>query len=155
MSDILRSTGLHRCLSHSKFRQCINLFISLYLGLSILQSAIRDIPGGWAVKNLPCSADDIGSIPGWVTKVSHAVEQPSPWATATGPTHSGTQGPQLESMHRSERALITRRRCWVPVTTRAAAAKFKINFKIYIFKGTIKYWTPVNDLCAEIFRCDG
>ena len=35
------------------------------------------------VKNLPSIARDAGSIPGWVTKIPHAVEQLSP-CTATG-----------------------------------------------------------------------
>ena len=33
------------------------------------------------VKNLPCSAGDMGSIPDWWTKIPHAVEQLSLWAT--------------------------------------------------------------------------
>ena len=34
-----------------------------------------DFPGGPVVKNLPCSAGDIGSIPAWETRIPHAVEQ--------------------------------------------------------------------------------
>ena len=32
----------------------------------------RDFPGGTVVKNLPCNARDMGSIPGWGAKVPHA-----------------------------------------------------------------------------------
>ena len=33
---------------------------------------LRDFPGGTVVKNLPCNAGDMGSIPGWGAKVPHA-----------------------------------------------------------------------------------
>ena len=35
----------------------------------------RDFPGCPVVKNLPSSAGDVGSIPGWGTKIPHAVRQ--------------------------------------------------------------------------------
>ena len=31
-----------------------------------------DFPGGPVVKNLPCNAEDMGSIPDWGTKIPHA-----------------------------------------------------------------------------------
>ena len=34
-----------------------------------------DFPGGPVVKNLPCNAGDLGSIPGWSTKIPCATEQ--------------------------------------------------------------------------------
>ena len=34
-----------------------------------------DFPGGLVVKNLPCNAGKVGSIPGQGTKITHAVEQ--------------------------------------------------------------------------------
>ena len=34
-----------------------------------------DFLGGPVVKNLPCNAEDVGSIPGWGTSIPHAVEQ--------------------------------------------------------------------------------
>ena len=37
-----------------------------------------DFPGGPVVKNLPCNAEDVGSIPGWGRKILHAPEQGSP-----------------------------------------------------------------------------
>ena len=39
------------------------------------------------VKNPPSNAGDVGSIPGWGTKIPHAVRQLSPWATATELAH--------------------------------------------------------------------
>ena len=37
------------------------------------------------VKNLPCNARDMGSIPGLGTKIAHAVEQLNPRATTPEP----------------------------------------------------------------------
>ena len=34
-----------------------------------------DFPGGPGVKNLPCNAEDVASIPDWGTKIPHAAEQ--------------------------------------------------------------------------------
>ena len=47
----------------------------------------RDFPGGQVVKNPPSNAGDIGSIPGWGTKIPHATGQLSPHTTTTEPTH--------------------------------------------------------------------
>ena len=41
-----------------------------------------DFPGGPDIKNPPSNAGDIGSIPGWGTKIPHAIGQLSPRATA-------------------------------------------------------------------------
>ena len=35
----------------------------------------RDFPGGPMVKNPPCNARDVGSIPGQRTKIPHAMKQ--------------------------------------------------------------------------------
>ena len=35
--------------------------------------ATRDFPGGSVVKNLPCNAGDVCSIPGWGTKIPYAI----------------------------------------------------------------------------------
>ena len=40
----------------------------------------RDFPGGPVVRNLPCNAKDMGSVPGRATKTPHAMEQLSPCA---------------------------------------------------------------------------
>ena len=32
-------------------------------------------PGGLLIKNLPCNAGDVGSSPGWRTKIPRALEQ--------------------------------------------------------------------------------
>ena len=42
-----------------------------------------DFPGGLALKNMPCNARDVGSIPGQGTNIPHAQGQPSPCITAT------------------------------------------------------------------------
>ena len=34
-----------------------------------------DFPGGPVLKSLPCPAGDMGSIPGWGTKIPHGMEQ--------------------------------------------------------------------------------
>ena len=34
-----------------------------------------DFPGGPVIKNLPCNARDVGSIPDQGAKIPHAVEQ--------------------------------------------------------------------------------
>ena len=57
----------------------------------------RDFPGGPVVKNPPCNAGDVGSIPGRRTKIPHAAGQLSLRATTTEPTCSGTCTPQLQS----------------------------------------------------------
>ena len=36
---------------------------------------MRDFLCGPVIKNLPCNAGDMGSIPGWGTKILHALEQ--------------------------------------------------------------------------------
>ena len=52
---------------------------------------MRAFPGGPEVKNLPCNAGDEGSIPGWRTKIPHAMEQTSLCAATIEPM------PHLES----------------------------------------------------------
>ena len=41
------------------------------------------------VKNPPCNAGDKGSIPGWGTKILHALGQLRACATTAAPLHSG------------------------------------------------------------------
>ena len=57
----------------------------------------RDFRGGLVVNNLPCNTGDVGSTPGWGTKIPHASEQLSPHATSTS---SRTREPasELESL---------------------------------------------------------
>ena len=45
----------------------------------------QDFPGGAVDENLPAKAGDRGLIHAWSGKVSHAVDQGSPWATTTKP----------------------------------------------------------------------
>ena len=47
----------------------------------------KDFPDGRVVKNLPCKAGDMGSIPGWGTKIPHDEEQLSQLAATTVPTY--------------------------------------------------------------------
>ena len=49
---------------------------SLILGTQ--KSSLGDFFSGPVVKNPPSSAADVGSIPGWGTKIPHAVGQLSP-----------------------------------------------------------------------------
>ena len=44
-----------------------------------------DFPGGPVVKNVPSNAGDVGSIPGWGTKIPHATGQLSPCTTTREP----------------------------------------------------------------------
>ena len=46
----------------------------------------RDFPDGPVVKNPPCKAGNMGSIPSWGTKIPHAEEQLSQLAATTVPT---------------------------------------------------------------------
>ena len=50
----------------------------LHLSKRTLRSRDWDFLGGPVVKNLPCNAEDTGSIPGWGTKIPHAVEHVLP-----------------------------------------------------------------------------
>ena len=43
--------------------------------------ANQDFPGHPVIKNSPCNAGDIGSIPGWKTGISYVVGQLRPCAT--------------------------------------------------------------------------
>ena len=43
----------------------------------------RDFPGGPVVKNPPCNAGDVGSIPGLGTKTLHSVERLSLFTATT------------------------------------------------------------------------
>ena len=58
-------------------------FLAFFLCLNV--SLRWDFPGGLVVKNLPCNARDMGSIPGLGTKIAHAVEQLNPRATTPEP----------------------------------------------------------------------
>ena len=51
----------------------------------------RDFPGGPVLQPPPCSQGNMGSMPGWGTKVPHTAEQLSP--------HTAT----VESEHHNER----------------------------------------------------
>ena len=59
---------------------------SLQLPLS-KRDRVRDFPGGPVVKSLPGSAGDMGSVSGQGTKIPHAMEQLSLWASTRQTTH--------------------------------------------------------------------
>ena len=56
---------------------------SVKSNLSIL--SIQDFSDGPVVKNLPFKVEDVSLIPGWGSKISHAIRQPSSRATTTEP----------------------------------------------------------------------
>ena len=63
-----------------------------------------DFPGDPVVKNPPSNAGDAGSIPGWGTKIPHAVGQLSLHTTTTEPAHHKLQSPRaLEPACRNQR----------------------------------------------------
>ena len=47
---------------------------------------LQDFPGGAVVKDSPCNAGDMGSIPGWGTKIPQALGQLNPCGVTTEPT---------------------------------------------------------------------
>ena len=63
-----------------------------------LNSVGGDFPGGPVVGNPSCGAGNVGSVPGWGTKIPHAAEQLSPHPTTTEPACSRACMLQLESM---------------------------------------------------------
>ena len=57
---------------------------------------MKGLPGGPVVKIPPSNAGDMGPIPGWGTKISHATGQLSLRTATTEPTCSGACAPQIE-----------------------------------------------------------
>ena len=57
----------------------LSAFVCLKISVRVKS---RDFPGGPVVKDLPCSAGDVGSIHSWGTKIARATELVSPCATA-------------------------------------------------------------------------
>ena len=53
-----------------------------------MQAAHGAYPGGSVVKNLPANARDTGLVPGWITKIPHALEQLGLRAATTEPHKS-------------------------------------------------------------------
>ena len=45
----------------------------IFIFKRLLKKAFRDFPNGPVVKTLPSNAGGAGSIPGWGTKILHAV----------------------------------------------------------------------------------
>ena len=57
------------------------------------------------VKSLPCNAGDMGSIPVWGTKISHAEGQLSLCSTTTELTHFRDHIPQQNITHNTTKIL--------------------------------------------------
>ena len=65
---------------HGPYLILFSLVCPAFTSLGKLPSK-GDFPGGPVVKNLPCNAGNTGLIPGWGTKIPHAMEQLNPRAT--------------------------------------------------------------------------
>ena len=53
-------------------------------GANTHKPGLGDFPGGPVVKNPPCNAGDMGSIPGLRSKTPHSVERLSLFTATTG-----------------------------------------------------------------------
>ena len=109
----------NKVLQDGSFKQKEFIFSQLWrLEVEINVPAGWGFPDGPVVKNLPYNAGDVGSIPGWGTKIPHAAGQLSPRATTTElvhhnervrvprttePTCPGAYVPQLERENRHAR----------------------------------------------------
>ena len=49
------------------------------------RNQLRGLPWWFSAKNLPCNAGDLGSVPGWETKIPHAMEQQAPKSQLESP----------------------------------------------------------------------
>ena len=56
----------------------------------------RDFPRGLVVKNLPCCARDMGSIPGQETKIPRASKKLSPWITTRESVCCNQRNPMMQ-----------------------------------------------------------
>ena len=72
--------------------------VKLLFSCSFYDSLFVDFPGGPAVKNLPCSAGDVGSMSDLGTKIPRATGQLSPDAATSEPALSEVCAPVLESL---------------------------------------------------------
>ena len=68
------------------------------IGCTYLKCTIWSFPAGPLVETPPCSIGDMGLTSGLGTKIPHAMEQLSPWTTATEFACRGTCVPQLENL---------------------------------------------------------
>ena len=71
---------------------------------------VGDSPDIPVVKNLPCNAGDVGSIPGWGTKIPCAMKQLNPCAATAEPVCWNYRACvlELESQHAGTRES----ECW-------------------------------------------
>ena len=61
-------------MQHQLSKTFINKNILLIIS-AIKKKTLRDSPGGSVVENLPYNEGNMGSIPGWGTKIPHAWKQ--------------------------------------------------------------------------------
>ena len=71
-----------------------------------LKPGPSDFPGGPVVKNSPCNAWYLSSVPGWGTKIPHATEQLSLCVATAELTGATTREP----VHHKERSYMTQLR---------------------------------------------
>ena len=81
-----------------------------------------DFPGGPAVLNPTSSVRKTGPTPGWGTKISHDVQQPSPRPASTEPLCPGAQEPQLDAPVQSPQSLSRVQLSVTPWTTACQAS---------------------------------
>ena len=70
---------------------------------------MRDFSGDPEVKNLPCKAGDVSSIPGQAARIPQAEGQLSVQATAPEPVCSGARVPQLPRLRITTRVHAAQR----------------------------------------------
>ena len=96
----------------------------------------------WAiavVKNLPCNAGDVGSIPGQGTKIPHAAGQLSPWATTR------VLVPQGEILHDEGRSFVPKIRPYPAKKKKKDAFWFACaHIQIIVFGDTYMLLPSVN-----------
>ena len=63
-------------------------FVYRRVGICVFKNEGGNFPRGPVVKNPPSNTRGVGSIPGQETKISHAADQLSPWATARRLPHN-------------------------------------------------------------------
>ena len=76
----------------------ISYFSFLRWSSSLFKKYVWDSPSGSVDKNPPVNAEDVGWIPGWGTKIPHAVWQLSPQAATTEPCTSQERSPHEDPL---------------------------------------------------------
>ena len=74
--------------------------------------ATNTISDGPVVKNPPCNSGDVGSIPGWGTKIPHPTEQLSPHAATIMPVGSKTHHKDPAQRKKKKGKKLLCQSCW-------------------------------------------